>query len=261
MSLPVKAVIFDWAGTLIDYGSKAPVLAFVQAFSQFGLNVTESEARAPMGLPKRKHIEAMLKTKSISTRWCALHGALTEADIDAIYETYLPLNEKLVVKYADLIPGALETLRWLRAHDIKIATTTGYSRSIMEKVLPRVRAQGFEPEIVVCADDVQIGRPGPLCIYKCMVDLGVYPVGAVIKVDDTPSGLGEGVSAGCINVGISLSGNCVGKSLAQLASLDPSSVNLLTSSADKELRTAGADHVIETVADLPALIEQLPCPC
>lgn len=30
----VKAVVFDWAGTAIDFGSRAPLMAFLEMFKQ-----------------------------------------------------------------------------------------------------------------------------------------------------------------------------------------------------------------------------------
>ena len=33
----IEAVIFDWAGTTVDYGSFAPVVAFAKAFEKFGI--------------------------------------------------------------------------------------------------------------------------------------------------------------------------------------------------------------------------------
>ena len=257
MPFTIKAVVFDWAGTLIDFGSRAPVHAFINAFAGFGIEISEAEARAPMGLPKRDHISAILESKAVALQWRRLHGEADSASIDALYHAYLPLNEKMAADHAELIPGVLETVRWLRARNIGIATTTGYSRSIMDKVLPRVLEQGFSPEVVVCADDVLVGRPSPLCVYKCMVELGIHPVGAVMKVDDTPAGLGEGVSAGCVNVGVALSGNGIGKSVDDLKAMAADELRKLKQLAADDLRMAGADHVIDTVADLPALIERL----
>ena len=36
----IKAVIFDWAGTTVDYGCMAPVQAFVEVFKQYGIEPT-----------------------------------------------------------------------------------------------------------------------------------------------------------------------------------------------------------------------------
>ena len=52
----VKAVIFDWAGTLVDFGSIAPVIALSELFAKHGVSLTADEVRAPMGLLKRDHI-------------------------------------------------------------------------------------------------------------------------------------------------------------------------------------------------------------
>ena len=94
-------------------------------------------------------------------------------------------------------------------------------------------------------------------MYKCFVDLGVYPPSAVIKVDDTEPGIAEGVSAGCLTVGVALSGNYVGMTPEQLSSAPPEKVAELRAAATEKLVAAGADHVIDTVADLPALVDRL----
>jgi phosphonoacetaldehyde hydrolase len=46
-----KAVVFDWAGTVVDFGSFAPMGVFVEAFAEFGVEVSVAQARAPMGMP------------------------------------------------------------------------------------------------------------------------------------------------------------------------------------------------------------------
>lgn len=253
-----KAVVFDWAGTMIDFGSFAPMGVFVKAFEEFGILATIEQARGPMGKPKRDHIRDMMDDPGIAAQWTARYGAIpTDADIDKVYEIFVPMNEKVVADFADLVPGAAETVKTLRARGLKIGSTTGYTRSIMENVLPRAAEQGYTPDNLVCSDDLPEGRPGPLGMYKCFVDLVAYPPSAVIKVDDTEPGIAEGVAAGCLTVGLALSGNYAGKSPDELAALSESEIDLLRQHATAKLKAAGADHVIDTVADLPALIEML----
>ena len=55
---------------------------------------------------------------------------------------------------------------------MKIGSTTGFTRSIMEHVLPVAAAQGYAPDTVVCSDDLPEGRPAPLGMYRCFVELG-----------------------------------------------------------------------------------------
>jgi phosphonoacetaldehyde hydrolase len=245
-----KAAVFDWAGTMIDFGSFAPMGVFVRTFETFGIEVTIGEARGPMGLPKWDHIRAMLDQPRIAAEWAKAHGAApTDRDADAIYKVFVPMNEAVVADYATLVPGALDTVKALRDKGMRIGSTTGYTRSIMERVLPLAAAQGYEPDCLVCADDMRRGRPSPMNMYRCFIELDVWPAAAVIKVDDTQPGIAEGVAAGCLTVGVALSGNAVGRTAEELAAMTPA--------APAMLRAAGADHVIDTVADLPRLIERL----
>lgn len=253
-----KAAVFDWAGTTIDFGSFAPMGVFVEAFRTFGITATIAEARAPMGAPKRDHIKAMMTMPSIAAQWTARFGhAPTEADIDSVYEVFVPMNEEVVADYATLVPGTLKMVEALRARGMKIGSTTGYTRSIMERVLPKAAEQGYAPDNLVCADDLPEGRPGPLGMYKCFVDLVAYPPEAVIKVDDTEPGIREGKAAGCVTVGVALSGNTVGMTPEKLAALSDAEIDLLRKKAADILKSAGADHVIDTVADLPDLLDRL----
>jgi phosphonoacetaldehyde hydrolase len=148
-------------------------------------------------------------------------------------------------------------LAWLRRRGIKVGSTTGYTRSIMERVASRWRqAQGYSPDNLVCADDLPEGRPGPLGMYKCFIDLVVYPPASVLKVDDTEPGIAEGVAAGCPTVGVALSGNYVGQDAGGAGGAERGRGRAAARGGGAKLRAAGADHVIDTVADLPALIAQ-----
>ena len=253
-----KAVVFDWAGTMIDFGSFAPMGAFVEAFAAFQIKVTIDEARAPMGMTKRDHIKAMLDNPRIAGEWEKMRGDKPAAyDVDEVYKIFVPLNEQVAARYATLIPGALETIAYLRSKKMKIGSTTGYTRSIMARILPVAAANGYVPDNLVCSDDLKQGRPGPLGMYQCCVDLCVYPLSAMVKVDDTEPGISEGVSAGCVTVGVALSGNYIGKTPEELARMEIADVNSLRDAATARLKAAGANYVIDTVADLPALLEEI----
>jgi phosphonoacetaldehyde hydrolase len=253
-----KAVVFDWAGTTIDFGSFAPMGAFVETFAKFGVETTIADARKPMGLPKRAHIAAMLAQPHIAAGWERAQGsAPDEAAIDAVYGIFVPLNESVVKDYCTLVPGTLDAVAHIRGKGMKIGSTTGYTRSIMERVLPLAAAQGYEPDNLVCADDLPLGRPTPIGMYKCFLDLMVFPASAIIKVDDTEPGIAEGVAAGCVTVGLTLSGNEAGLTPEELAALSAAERQALHERVAAKLIAAGADHVIGTVAELPALIERL----
>ncbi|MEO0636123.1 MAG: phosphonoacetaldehyde hydrolase [Pseudomonadota bacterium] len=251
-----RAAIFDWAGTMVDFGSFAPMAAFVEVFGRFGVEVSEADARAPMGMAKIDHIRAMLAAPQTAQKWHDGHGrAWGEADVQSIYDVFVPLNEDVAARHATLVPGAKEAIDHLRSLGLKIGSTTGYTRSIMDRILPVAAAQGYSPDNLVCSDDGFEGRPSPLGMYKCFVDLGVYPPEAVIKVDDTVPGIQEGKAAGCLTIGVALSGNYVARTPEQLAAMSTTDVSSLRDAAAQKLLAAGADAVIDTVSDLPAFLE------
>jgi phosphonoacetaldehyde hydrolase len=232
--------------------------AFVEIFKRFGVDISIAEARGPMGLPKRDHIAALMADPDIAARWRAARGApATEADIDAVYREFIPLNAAVVTDHADLIPGLLPVVGVLRAAGVKIGSTTGYTRDIMARLAPAAAEAGYAPDNLVCAGDLAAGRPTPLMMYRCFADLGVYPPWRVVKVDDTAPGVAEAVAAGAWAVGVTLSGNGCGLTARELAALSEGERAAIRQRVAGELAAAGAHATIDTVADLPPLLEAL----
>ena len=198
----IEAVIFDWAGTIVDFGSFAPTQIFVDAFKQaYNFELSLPEARGPMGLGKWQHIEALGQDPVIGARWQKQFGEpMSHADIDHIYQTFLPLQVERVAEHSALIAGALNTVEQLRQRGIKIGSTTGYPRQVMQKLMVAAAAHGYEPDCVVCADDLPAGaRPGPWMALQCVHDLKITSVAHCVKVDDTAPGMAEGRNAGMWN--------------------------------------------------------------
>lgn len=258
MTHMLKAVVFDWAGTMVDFGSRAPMGVFVRAFAEFGIDLSIAEARGPMGLPKRAHIATLMALPRVASAWQERHGCLPgESDIDRVYDVFVPMNVAVAADFADMVPGAVETVQALRARGLKIGSTTGYTRDIMARVLPRAEAAGYVPDNLVCAGDLAEGRPGPLMIYRTMADLGVYPTWALVKVDDTVPGLQEGLAAGTWTVGVTASGNEVGLSLDEWTALPPSDQHARIVRAGEVLQRAGAHFLVDTVAHLPGVLDEI----
>src|SRR5271165_3475168 len=254
----VKAVIFDWAGTVVDYGSLAPMGSFVETFAAFGVEISIDEARGPMGMAKRPHIAALAATPRIAEAWNRKHGRTpTEGDIDALYDVFVPKNVAVAAHYADLIPGTAETVSALRAEGVKIGSSTGYTREIMARITPRAAEQGFAPDSLVCTGDTAEGRPSPLMFYQGLLDLNVWPAWSAIKVDDTTVGVAEGVNGGAWAVGVAVSGNCFGLSLADAKALAPEEFARRRARAEATLYGAGAHYVIDSAADLMPVVARI----
>jgi phosphonoacetaldehyde hydrolase len=252
----LKAVILDWAGTVVDHGSRAPTGAFIRAFAQFGVTVSVADARGPMGLAKADHILAIGRTSSVGVAWRARHGRdFNEDDVDAIFQVFEPMNVAAVRAHADLIPGAVAAVDALRGRGLRIAGTTGYTRPIMDVLEPLAAAAGYVTDLTVCAGELPAGRPSPLMVWYAMAKLGVWPAATVVKVDDTAPGIAEGRAAGTWTVGIALTGNAVGLSAEELAALSFADRARLRSRAAIEL--GDADLVIDGVAELPRAVSEI----
>ena len=254
----LQAAILDWAGTVVDHGSRAPMGAFVRAFAEFGVDISVADARAPMGMAKWEHIWAVGHRPAVAAAWRARHGRdFAKPDADAIFAVFEPMNVASVRDHADMIPGAVAAIEALKADGLRVGSTTGYTRPIMDVLEPLAAAAGYVPEITVCAGELPTGRPSPLMMWYAMAKMGVWPAWSVVKVDDTIAGIGEGVSAGTWTVGLSLSGNMAGLSADELAALPAAERTALRARAEAELLASGADLVIDSLAHLPAAVREI----
>jgi phosphonoacetaldehyde hydrolase len=256
---PLQAVIFDWAGTLVDFGSLAPTQIFVEAFASFGIVITLAQARGPMGLSKWQHIHELLQDPGIRGQWHQAFGANpSDADVDAIYARFMPLQIAKVGEFSAPIAGAPGLLAWLRAQGLKVGSCSGYPRQVLDRLLPQAAACGVQPDHVVAGDElVAGGRPGPFMALANVLALGLGDVRACVKVDDTVPGIEEGRNAGMWTVGLTLSGNEVGYSAAELAEAPAEEVGERVARAEARLRAAGAHHVVATVRDLPQVLVRI----
>ncbi len=255
----LQAVVFDWAGTLVDHGSLAPTQIFVDAFASFGITLTLDEARGPMGLSKRDHIRTLLEDAGLQSQWRArFDRASTAEDIDAIYERFMPMQIEHVGRYSAPIPGAVEMLAALRDAGLKIGSCSGYPRQVLDVLLPQARADGVWADHVVAGDELAAGgRPGPFMALANVLALGIGDVRACVKVDDTTPGIEEGRRAGMWTVGLSLSGNETGLTLEQLQALPDADVAAKRDAATQRLMASGAHLVIDSVAHLPIALAEI----
>lgn len=255
----LQAVIFDWAGTMIDFGSRAPVVALCELFARSGVPVSETEARTHMGMAKRDHIRSLLVLPRVAEAWIDRHGApADETDVSTLFANIAPMMLIAAKACSELIPGAAAVATQLRASGIALGSCTGYSREMMVDILPRAAEQGYRPDRVVCAGETPHGRPSPLMVWKNLVELGVWPASACVKVDDAEVGIAEGLAAGAWTIGVAASGNGVGLTQQALEQLAPDERTARVEQARRTLMNAGAHLVIDTVADLPRALLQLP---
>ncbi|MBS0202761.1 MAG: phosphonoacetaldehyde hydrolase [Planctomycetes bacterium] len=259
LAQPLKAVLLDWAGTTVDYGSRAPTQVFVEIFRRQGIDITVAEARGPMGRGKREHIAAVANSPRIADLWQQQFGhAPTEAEIDAMYHEFLPLQMETLAKMgSDVLPGIPRAIAELRERGLRIGSTTGYTRALMSVVAPLAAQGGYAPEVIICSDDVPVGRPAPWMNFLAAQRLGVYPMSSVLVVDDTMVGIEAAVNSGAIAVAVTRTGNALGLSAVEVADLSPTVLQSRLAEIGDEFRSSGAQYIIPSVAELPDLVRKM----
>lgn len=255
---PVKAVIFDWAGTIADFGCMAPAAVFIELFRNHGVTISMAQAREPMGAPKRDHIQSIARMPEVAAAWEAAHGNRPdETLIDALYSEFIPMQVACLSQYSALIPGTLGVVQQIRERGLKIGTTTGYNAEMLAVVLREAKRQGFEAECNISASDVPAGRPAPWMALKAACDLNVYPLESIVKVGDTVPDIGEGLNGGMWTVGVVRTGNEIGLPESEIGSLSDSEYRYLWTRASSRLQQAGAHYVVDSIMEVPAVLEDI----
>lgn len=251
----IRAIMLDWAGTTVDYGSIAPVVALQTLFRGHGIELSTEDARRDMGLLKRDHIQAILAMPHIRTQWTAIEGREPgEAEIHSLFAEFGPLQMKIITEQSHVIPGVAEAVRGWQSRGIRIGSSTGYTRPMLAPVLAQAAEQGYCPDASVCPDEVRSGRPAPWMLMKNTELLDVYPPQACVKIGDTVVDIEEGRNAGMWTIGITRTGNLVGLDEDQWDQVPEKRRSELLAQAEEVLRRAGADFVAEDVASChPAL--------
>jgi phosphonoacetaldehyde hydrolase len=254
----IPAVFLDWAGTVIDHGSVAPVQALEDIFVEFGVRVSRALVRRYMGLAKKDHIRKLLEEPDVIEQWLAAHRANPgESDVDLLYRKFEPQMMALLAGYATVISGAVETAEALRGRGIKIAGTTGYTRPMLEQLQHLAAQQGYRTDASLTPEDVGAGRPFPWMCYQLAVQLRVYPLSACVKIGDTESDIQEGRNAGMWTIGLTRSGNSVGLTEEEWNCLESREQADLIARAAVELRQAGAHYTAESIAHVLPILNEI----
>ena len=257
----VKGIILDWSGTTVDKYVIAPAVVFMDVFKKHSVPITMQEARKPMGLRKDLHIKAITEMPDVKERWNKVYGKYpTQKDVDNMFEDFVPMQLACLRKYATLLPNTAATINKLRKQfGVKIGSTTGFTKEMVDILLEEAAKQGYVPDSSVAGDEVVHGaRPKPFMVYRNMDLLDVHPVQAVVKVDDTVSGCQEGTEAGCWSVGIARWSNYMDvDSLEDAEKLTEEQTQYKLAISRDLLEKSGAHYVIDELSELPNVIAEI----
>ena len=255
----VEGVIFDWAGTTVDFGCFAPVNAFVNIFKHAGIDVTIEEAREPMGLLKIDHIRAMLEMPRISSLWETKYGrAFNEQDVENLFQAFESSLMETLTTYTDPKPEVLETVESLKSQGLKIGSTSGYTQKMMDVVVPEAAKKGYSPDFYITPDGTNsLGRPYPYMIYRNMEALKLSAARNVVKVGDTIPDFAEANSAGVWAVGVIIGSSEMGLSEAEFDALSELEQEEIIGKVEQTFKQNGAYFTIKSMSELPGVIEEI----
>jgi phosphonatase-like hydrolase len=121
--------------------------------------------------------------------------------IDRIHTRFI---DTMIAFYRDdqdlaAFPHAEKLFSMLQERDIKVALNTGFTRSITDAILHRLRWDERSPLIdqTICSDEVPFGRPHPDMIKTLIRDLEISAASKILKIGDTEVDVEEGRNAGC----------------------------------------------------------------
>ena len=254
----LQAVILDWAGTTVDYGSFSPIRAMQQVFRKKGIAVSDDEVRRDMGLLKKDHIRSLLRTPRVAEEWRQHSGRrATESDVEELYRDFQPIQLARLYQDSDVIPGVADAVERMRRRGLKIGSTTGYTRPMLEMLLEKSATQGYEPDCSLVPDNVGGGRPLPWMCYEIAVRLKVFPLESFVKVGDTVADTEEGLNAGMWTVGVVRTGNMVGLTQAEFDALAPAEREKRLQAGRERLMDAGTHYVIDNVSDFDPVFDEI----
>lgn len=255
---PVQSLVLDWAGTAVDHGCLGPAAVFVDVFEERDVAVTIEQARVFMGLAKKDHIRGMCNIPEIAAAWTNTHGREPdESDIDALYERTAALMVETIANHSDPIDGVIDTISEVRNMGIKIGSSTGYVKEMMDVLVPIAREKGYHPDAIVCSSDVPAGRPYPWMCFANAVQLSTYPMEAMVKIGDTITDIEEGLNAGMWTVGVTETGNEMGVSKEEVAGLDPADLDRQLNDIKQRFEDTGVHYVVKKTADVLPILDEI----
>ncbi|ATP38668.1 phosphonoacetaldehyde hydrolase [Solibacillus sp. R5-41] len=195
----------------------------------------------------------------IHVKWQEVHGnPFNEEDVNRLYEQFEKQLMVSLAEYTTPIPGVIETVEWLRANNIKIGSTTGYTKEMMMVVVPEAKKKGYSPDHIVTPTDLaNVGRPYPYMVFENMRQLQLSNVQHVVKVGDTSSDIKEALHAGVWAVGVIVGSSEMGVSEEEFQQLTTEQQQQLIEKTRVKFESYGAHFTIETMQQLPQIVGEI----
>lgn len=265
--LKIENIILDFSGTCVDPFTLAPVVAFVEVFKKYNIDICiENAVKKPMGLYKYDHIKYILNMEDVKKQWFKEYNRESNKDdLNNIYKDFIKLQIDVLPKYCSPLPKVVETMNILRKNNIKFGGCSGFSREMINTILENTKDKGLYFESTFLADDIQDenkvflgGRPYPFMIYQNLYNLENKNISQCIKVDDSAVGIEEGLAANCWTVGISNYSNYINvNSLEEYSKISKLEKKERKDNSKKKLIESGCHYVIGEFEELIYVVDDI----
>jgi len=185
---PVRAIIFDVDGTLVDT---------IEAY-----RIVAERAAAPHGIAITRQLVCESLNRTDASFWdLVLPENTPERDRlkSELRAQAMALWPDVLREHARLIPGVIVTLQALAASGLRLGIVTGARRGTFEPLAQAGLMDLFEA--VVTGEDVSQPKPHPEGLLRCLEKLGVS-AGEAVYVGDTPVDVQAGHAAGVLPLAV-----------------------------------------------------------
>tara|TARA_Y100000996_G_C22427653_1_gene604215 strand:+ start:27 stop:809 length:783 start_codon:yes stop_codon:yes gene_type:complete len=256
----IRACIFDLGGTIVDRYSITPLLSLKKIFENRKIYVNNKLIWKDMGMNKKEHITNIVKDGYVSNQWTKRYKDYPDDfDINTLFNEFNEIQYKYSDEMIDILPETKQCMDYLDFNYIKTGCTTGFNKENMDIIKRKLERNSIFLDSYVsssCLD--KPSRPFPFMIEKNLENLEISDPKQVIKLDDTEIGIREGNNAGCITIGVarwSINMKIIDIEDAYGYSIFELQEKLKESR--KMLKDSGADYVIDTLDELPRIIEKI----
>jgi|TARA_B100001094_G_scaffold71561_1_gene67860 phosphonoacetaldehyde hydrolase len=260
----ISACIFDLGGTIVDRYSLTPFLSLKKAFERKGIYITNDLISKDMGKNKKEHISDILINFKVTNQWYNKYNDYPDdTDIESLFKDFNKIQTKYSDQVMDILPETKSCIDYLQFNYIKTGSTTGFNRENMDIIKNRLEKNKIKLDSYVSSSCLgKPSRPYPHMINKNMENLQLDNPRSILKIDDTVVGIQEGISAKCLTVGVARWSSNMGINTIEEAyylhdSIHQLEINERLKHTRKILKEAGANFVIDSLNELPKLIEEI----
>ena len=252
----IKACIFDLGGTIIDKYSLTPLLSLKQTFSRRDITLNQTRLLNDNWMDKQAHMLKLLNDTNVLNQWLKRYMDYPdEYDVKILFNDFYQNQHEYLKNDIEIIPETRECISYLRFNYIKTGSMSEHNQTNTELIQHQFEREKIYLDSYVSSCQKNHKRKEIQMIHQNITNMGIRYPQEVMKIDDNVSGIKEGNNAGCITVGVAKWS--VHMNILNSYKIDETERQEKLKRTRGLLKDAGADHVIDSLDELPRLIEKI----